>query len=201
MNVADISDSRRLHAALAQLHRWFQYYEWPNALLVNQLDILDANIRLRSGIGEGVGHEAYKARVAATPKEWKNAHFVKAATVNVLANGTLDMTAQVTYLNVGIKPKGIVRQAELNYTAKLKPAEALLPKFTEITIAQSSESETTEFKEAYTKTGLRVCCITFLHRCKRLRRMPQLTPTFSAGRFRFQLMARTLPRWKLCASG
>jgi hypothetical protein len=144
-----IGSSYRKHAAHAQLHRWYQCYELPTSSLVNQLDILDANIRLKSGIGEGTGHEAYKARVAAIPKEWKNAHFVKGVDIDVHAGGSIDMTAQVTYLNVGIKPNGSVRTAELSYVAKLKATETVLPRFTAIAIAQLSEGETATFKEAY----------------------------------------------------
>jgi hypothetical protein len=69
LNESDIGSSYRKHAALAQFHRWYQYYELPTSSLANQLDILDANIQLKSGVGEGAGHEAYKARVAAIPKD------------------------------------------------------------------------------------------------------------------------------------
>jgi hypothetical protein len=131
------------------LHRWYQYYELLTSSLANQLDILDAKIHLKSGMGEGTGHEAYKARVAAIPKDWKNEHFVNDVDIDVHAGGSIDMTAKVTYLNVGIKPNGAVRTARLTYAAKLRPAETVLPRFTAIAITQLSEGETATFDEAY----------------------------------------------------
>jgi hypothetical protein len=155
LNESGIGNSYRKHAAFAQLHRWYQYYELPTSSLANQLDILDVNIRLKSGIGEGTGHEAYKARVAAIPKDWKNAHFVKDVNIDVHADGSIDMTAQVTYLNVGIKPSGAVRTAELTYEAKLNPTDTLLPRFTAIAITQLSDGETAAFSEAYNQNRLK----------------------------------------------
>jgi hypothetical protein len=155
MTSATISNSYRKHAALAQLHRWYQIYEEPASSLANQLDILDPGVRLKSGLGEGVGHEAYTKRIAAIPRTWKNAHFVNATVIDIHADGSIDMTVQLTYLNVGIKPDGAVRTAALSYATKLISTDNMLPRFTDITIAQLSEGEVPIFKEAYSENRMK----------------------------------------------
>jgi hypothetical protein len=155
MTSATNSNSYRKHAALAQLHRWYQIYEEPASSLANQLDILDPGVRLKSGLGEGVGHEAFKTRIAAIPRAWKNAHFVNATVIDIHGDGTINMTAELTYLNVGIKPDGAVRTAALSYATKLIPTENILPRFTDITITQLSEGEAPTFKEAYSENRIK----------------------------------------------
>jgi hypothetical protein len=155
MTNATISNSYRKHTALAQLHRWYQIYEEPASSLANQLDILDPGVRLKSGLGEGVGHEAFKTRIAAIPRAWKNAHFVNTTVIDIHADGSIDMTAQLTYLNVGIMPGGAVRTAALSYATKLIPTENILPRFTDIAITQLSEGEAPTFKEAYSENRIK----------------------------------------------
>jgi hypothetical protein len=137
------------HAAMAQLHRWYQIYENPETTIANQLDILAHNIELKSGLGEGVGHEAYVQRINQLPKTWKNAHFVRGSRITLGADGVINLDASLTYLNQGMKPDGSVRTAELTYTTTLRPTDTVLPKFSQIEITQLSEGTATELRPAY----------------------------------------------------
>ncbi len=143
------------HAAMAQFHRWYQYYEQAQPVLANQLDILSPQVRVKSGLGEVRGHAAYSERVAQLPKDWKNAHFLKDARVDVDADGAMRLTAQITYLNQGMLPDGAVRSAELTYATQLRPvAGSVLPKFESIEIMQHSEGRTEQFRAAYADNRL-----------------------------------------------
>jgi hypothetical protein len=137
------------HAAMAQLHRWYQIYENYDTTLANQLDILASDIKLKSGLGEGVGHEAYSQRINQLPKTWKNAHLVNGSNFKLAADGTIDLDITLTYLNQRMKPDGSVRSAELTYTTKLKPTANVLPQFSQIEIKQLSEGVAPAFKDAY----------------------------------------------------
>jgi hypothetical protein len=141
------------HAALAQFYRWYQFYENSESSLENQIDILAPDISLKSGLGEGKGHDDYRARVKQIPASWKNAHHIHSTKVSVLPGGEIDLSAEITYLNDGMKP-GVVRSAELTYTTRLKSGGALLPKFTSIAIAQNSETTAPAFKDAYPQNRL-----------------------------------------------
>ncbi len=143
------------HAALAQLHRWYLLYEEPRYGIANQLDILDPEIRLKSSLGEGQGHDQYKERVKQIPAEWKNAHYLKSADVAVADDGTVSMTANITYLNQGMLADGSVRTADLTYTTQLKPTDTVLPKFTSIEIGQNSEGAADAFVSAYGENRMR----------------------------------------------
>jgi hypothetical protein len=70
MTTTDITQGYIRHAAMAQLHRWYQIYENSETDISNQLDILSPDIKLKSGLGEARGHDAYKERVNQLPKTW-----------------------------------------------------------------------------------------------------------------------------------
>ena len=129
------------HAAMAQLHRWFQFYERPDKSLENQLDILSETVRLKSGLGEATGHDAYRERLKAIPETWLNAHFVGVPDFEIAENGAIGLNVGVRYLNQGMLPDGAVRVADLSYTTKLAPTETVLPKFTSIEIRENSVAD------------------------------------------------------------
>ena len=83
MTQQDVRDGYKKHAALTQLHRWYQFYENNEIPIENQLDILDKNVKIKSALGEGVGHDVYKERVAQIPKTWKNAHSVNTTNIEI----------------------------------------------------------------------------------------------------------------------
>jgi hypothetical protein len=145
----DVKQGYVKHAAMAQLHRWCQIYENPETTITNQLDILAQDIKLKSGLGEGVGHEVYVQRIDQLPKTWKNAHFVRGSRITLGADGLISLDASLTYLNQGMKPDRSVRTAELTYTTALRPTDTVLPQFSQIEITQLSEGTATAFKEAY----------------------------------------------------
>jgi hypothetical protein len=150
MNV-DVKQGNVKHAAMAQLHRWYQIYENPETTIANQLDILAPDIKLKSGVGEGVGHAAYVQRIDQLPKTWKNAHFVRSPLITLGADGAIRLDASLTYLNQGMRPDGSVRTAELTYTTTLHPTDTVLPRFSQIDITQLSEGTASEFRPAYSE--------------------------------------------------
>jgi hypothetical protein len=137
------------HAAMAQIHRWYQIYENPDSAIENQIDILVADIKLKSGLGEATGHDAYRQRIAQLPKTWKNAHFIKDATVQIRPDGLIDLNLGLVYLNHGMKQDGSIRSANLTYATTLIPTGSVLPQFTKVEITQLDEGTVPEFKVAY----------------------------------------------------
>jgi hypothetical protein len=154
MSTEEIRLGYKKHAALAQFHRWYQLYENNAVPIENQLDILAKDISVKSGLGEGKGHEVYTQRIAQLPKTWKNAHFPRNIKVTIKADGSTEPTADLTYLNEGMKP-GVVRSAELSYATALKGSDNVLPVFTQIEIKQKSEAIAPSFKDAYPENRIR----------------------------------------------
>jgi len=155
MTTEDIKQGYKQHAALAQLHRWFLLYEEPQYGIENALDILADNIRVKSGLGEAKGHEQYSERIKQLPTSWENAHDVKSPSVMVDDDGSVHVTAEVTYLNKGLLEDGSVRSAELTYTMSLAPGDSVLPKFTDIEISQNSDGVADTFVPRYAQNRLR----------------------------------------------
>jgi len=149
MTTAEINDGYKKHAALAQLHRWYLYYEEPQYGLDNALDILSKDIRVKSGLGEAKGHAQYTERVKQLPSTWKNAHNVKSPNVVINDDGTLSLKTDIAYLNQGLLDGGAVRSADLTYTMTLDPSDTVLPKFTDIEISQNSEAIVDNFVPSY----------------------------------------------------
>lgn len=154
MTTEAVKQGYKKHAALTQLHRWYTFYEHPQADIAHQLAILDEDVLLKSTLGEASGHEAYVLHVGQLPETWQNAHFTKAPDISVADDGSIKLNLQITYQNVGMLPDGAVRQAELAYTTKLKPTATVLPKFTSIAIAPLGEPTGGTFKSAYGENRL-----------------------------------------------
>jgi hypothetical protein len=151
----DIRINYRRHAALTQLHRWWQLYENDAVSIENQLDILAEEVFLKSGLGEATGHEAYRARVEALPDNWENAHFLETVDISFVDDTTTAVNATITYLNKGMMEDGSVRQAEVFYTTSLMTEDGLLPKFTRVEIRQGDVSQADSFTDAYPENRLR----------------------------------------------
>ena len=119
VSVQDIENGYKRHGALTQLHRWYLLYEEPRYGVENALDSLDPDVKVVSGLGEANGHEEYSARVQQLPAEWKNAHDVHDAKVEIAEDGSISLTANITYQNQGLLPDGAVRTADLTYRTSL----------------------------------------------------------------------------------
>lgn len=154
MTIDAIKEGYKRHAALTQLHRWYTFYENPEADIAHQLAILDENVALKSALGEASGHDAYVSRVEQLPGTWQNAHFTRTPDISISDNGSIQMNLEITYQNVGMLPNGAVRQADLAYTTELKPTDTVLPQFTSITIEPIGEPTSGTFKSAYGENRL-----------------------------------------------
>jgi hypothetical protein len=143
------------HAALTQLHRWYLPYENNAVPIENQLDILTEDVRVKSGLGEAVGHSAYKQRFGEIPKTWKNAHRVTDSQVSVLPDGAIELQAQIEYLNQGANSDGSLRAARLKYTTQLKPTATVLPRFSILAIAPVGTTTTSSYSDAYAENRLK----------------------------------------------
>lgn len=137
------------HLAMAQLYRWFQFYEHPDAELSNQLDILANDVKLKTTLGEGRGHAQQTEWVGTIPAHWKSAHFVESSEFSPRGDGKFVLNLIVRHLNQGILPNNQIRQAHLAYKTELQTDESGLPKFTSIDVSQIDESKTDQFHSAY----------------------------------------------------
>lgn len=155
VSVENIKIGYKKHAVLAQLHRWYLLYEEPAYGVANQLDILHKDIFVKSSLGEAKGHDVYRERVKNIPQSWKNAHHVKSTDISFDDANNVNMTVEITYLNVGALPNGALRSAELSYATKLVPTESVLPKFTEIVISQNKVGTPEKFVSAYSHNRTR----------------------------------------------
>ena len=90
----DLKNGYIQHAALAQLHRWHLGYESHAHDMINQLDILDQQITLKSGLGEAKGHAAYVDRVKQIPTTGQNAHHVKSSSATIDSNSLMHASRQ-----------------------------------------------------------------------------------------------------------
>ncbi len=155
MTQEDIRDGFREHAAMAQFHRWYQYYERPAGGIANALDILTQDVTIVSGLGTANGHKDYAARVAQLPDTWQNAHHLKTVEIDHGDQGAMTLNATITYQNVGILPDGAVREADLSYSVDLVTGDAVLPKLSGVKIEQNSDSTGVDFKDAYADNRMR----------------------------------------------
>ena len=157
LNQAEVHMNYKKHAALTQLHRWYQYYENNEVPIANQLDILCKNVRIDSALGQSNGHDDYQQRVSQLPKTWQNAHFIKQPTFNFDQADGLGLEIGITYLNVGVLADKAVRSASVNYQTTLQFDDGLLPKFSLIDIKSSDDraDAPSAYKDAYAENRLK----------------------------------------------
>jgi len=148
-------DAYLQQASLAQLHRWYQFYEHPQANIENQLDILSKDVIVNSSLGTARGHTEYAAAVRAIPSQWKNAHFVKQSDIKVKNTENIEMQTTITYLNQGRSPNNEISQSTIGYDMHLRTTQDLLPKFTKIDIKPMQGNTTETFIDAYAENRLK----------------------------------------------
>lgn len=154
MTQDEIKQGFREHAAMAQYFRWYQFYERPVGGVANAIDILTKDVTVESGLGTANGHAEYEARVTQLPDTWQNAHHVKSTEITHGDDGSMTLSAKITYQNKGLLPDGAVRQADLTYTVDLVPGETVLPLLSKVLIEQNSETTVETFEDAYAKNRM-----------------------------------------------
>lgn len=158
----EIQNSYHEKAVQAQLLRWYQYYENSEVGIANQLDILDENFSVESPSGTAVGHAEYRAAVSLFPDTWQNAHDLQNMTITVNDDGTLGMTAEIVYSNLGMT-EGLVAQ-RMGYKATLAYIEgSVLPKFTSMVITDVGSEQLDGFKDTYVQNRLTALVAQWIH--------------------------------------
>lgn len=149
MNESDIRNAYRAHGALAQLYRWWQWYEHADSPLENQLDIMTADIQINAASGNAASRDAY-AEIAAGFPVMQNAHIPSALDLDVTDDGVAG-TADITYLNLGAQPDGALTAMNIHYDLEWAelPGQPL-PLFKNITITVAGLAEgQSEFIDVY----------------------------------------------------
>jgi|GEM_PF-776416 len=151
---ADIRQSYHEHAALAQLHRWYQYYENELVPLDNQLNLLSETITVVAPSGTVDSRDAYALAVQQIPKEWKNSHELQSASIGLNEDDSLSLMATITFNNIGMMPEGAVRTSLISYKATLQQSDSALPVFSQIEIEPGAQLESDGFRDNYPENRL-----------------------------------------------
>lgn len=151
----DVREGYLRHAAMTQLHRWWQYYEDKESGLENQLDILADDVEVISVGGTAKGHDQYSAALKMFPPSWQNAHDLKTSEVVVNPDGTMTMKATIDFHNIGMDKNGGITKSLINYTNTLQPTDELLPEFSVVNISRVSTGAGTSFKSEYAANRLK----------------------------------------------
>jgi len=160
MDDTTIRNGYRHHAALAQLLRWYLYYEEPNAPIENVLDLLADDVYMKMAAGEGRGKELFVAANAGVPRDWQNAHVIVDDQFEVTDATTSAMTVEIEYSNLGAETDGSLRAARLRYEIGLTAqADSVLPLVSSLTASPIAEGSTTGFTAAYADNR----CASLLH--------------------------------------
>lgn len=134
------------HGALAQYFLWNQRSENDAATVDFASDILDEAVTFKSSPQI---HATHRERAGTLPNSGYEAHDVKSTMVNVNADGTMVLTANVHYLNRSKLRHARFRGADLTYKITMRPTETVLPKFTKIEIVHNRSINTATFAPQY----------------------------------------------------
>nr|WP_321510285.1 hypothetical protein [uncultured Hyphomonas sp.] len=137
------------HATLAQLHRWFQYFENAECGLANHVDTLDDEVSARAIDTNTSGLKAYLEAITPPVARRRKAHVLKNQSIDISADGSIHLKAEIDILIPDQMSKGNVLRLPAEFEAILAPTQTVLPKFTEIRITQSGPEQTPEYQETY----------------------------------------------------
>ncbi len=137
------------HGALAQMHRWWQFYEVAEPVLENQLDILAEDVFVRSTLGEVTGRAAYVTASASLPTDWRNSHVIGRPATTV-TDGGVSLRTDLTYLNLGAKPAGELTARRLQYDVEMSRHDHTpLPTIRRLVISDLGDPVGSEYRSAY----------------------------------------------------
>ncbi len=128
---AQLRESYRKHATLAQLNRMWQYQERPESGLDNLLDMMAPDVIVRSPHLDVQGHDAMRAALAKIPMNWKAAHVLKSWKIAV-DDGRTELRAKLDYLTSG----AMASKAQASYFASFGATDTLLPRLARIDVEQ-----------------------------------------------------------------
>ncbi len=149
MNDEEIRNSYREHGALAQVYRWWQWYEHPDSSLENQLDIMSPDIVINAPSGLAENRDAYAEMAAGFPT-MQNAHIPDSIEL-ILGDGLVSGIADITYLNLGAQPDGALTAMKIHYELGwVERPDTPLPLFSSIAITMPGVAEgESEFRDVY----------------------------------------------------
>jgi hypothetical protein len=165
------------YRVLAQVHRWYQFYERAVNQVDNQLDLLSEQIHVKSASEESTGHQAYRERVTKLTPHWQNAHHIQQFTLQE-RNQILLLDLNIIYQNIGYLADGKLMNAAVNYQMQLTQNNSLfLPKFVDIQL-QARDSAIpavyAEFIDAYPQN--RICSLIYYFAALMDSHLPDATP-------------------------
>ena len=153
-----IRASRYEHGALAQLLRWYSYYEEPKVPVENLLDLLDENVYMKMSAGEARGRQAFLAANAEVPRlEWKNAHQIDQVQFTAgPEDAPTHLRLETEYANTGTDPTGALRSARLAYDVGLAyDPMSPLPRITSLVTTPLTPGRATEVVDCYATNRVR----------------------------------------------
>jgi hypothetical protein len=139
LQAKETSPTADYHKSMAQLYRWYQYYENNNIPISNQLDIFDEGIIITNPTGSAEGKDKYTIRIEDLPKTWKNSHQIQKSALKRINSNTLELSVEIIYQNIGMQENNKISAYKINYTTLLKEGKTSLPKFSKITLMPSQE--------------------------------------------------------------
>jgi len=140
---------------LAQLHRWYQYYEHREVGIDNQLALLTENVSVVAPSGAVEDRDSYAKVVEQIPPNWQNSHELQNASVTVNSDNSVSLTATITYRNIGMLPDEAIQTRSVLYEAQLEHTDSALPVFSRVEIASGAPMESDGFRDLYPENRLK----------------------------------------------
>lgn len=141
---AQLRESYRKHATLAQLNRMWQYQERPESGLDNLLDMMMPDVIVRSAHLDVQGYDSMRAVLAQIPMNWKAAHVLKSWKIAVKRERT-ELRAKLDYVNAGDR----ATKAEAFYAGSFVATGTLLPRLARIDVEQGEAQRGVPFVDMY----------------------------------------------------
>lgn len=150
----DIRQSFLEHAARAQLHRWWLFYEDARIPRDVQVSLVTPGVRVSTPSDEISGVGAYIERLDGFARADANAHRVTDIAYEHKRDGSTRVRATIDYHHQSADTDGAVSSARLDYDVVFSPTYETLPQVSEMTITRQGPVEDDTFRDAYVENRM-----------------------------------------------
>ncbi len=146
---AEIRSNYLNHGAKTQIYRWYAFYENPDLVLENQLNLLTPDFEVIAGDTAISGRDKYAQYMQSLERPRTDAHDVRSIDVTVESGQAKAMAVDLYYINSAVKEDGSASTLDLNYNIELKPDAGGLPLFKRLNVKPVGQGRVQAFTPTY----------------------------------------------------
>jgi hypothetical protein len=145
----EAKQSQDYNKTMAQVYRWFLYYENKQIPIQNHLKTITENARIQNPSISAKGKKEYMEALKNWSPTWQHAHHVEKITIKRRSKDNISVKMQVSYQNLGYRDNNKLASLKLNYDIVLIDGEDILPLIDDLDIGVAFSWPNSKYAELF----------------------------------------------------